>query len=103
VALYRARIFEAENRRAEAANEYQRLLEPGSKLKVSKPNRQAAQQALAQLTPRLGQVLLRTKVNGRCKESQLFLTPGKQSISIGGRSQEVTVRANNRLELGACR
>jgi hypothetical protein len=102
VAFCRARVFEAEHRRAEAANEYQRVVESGARAKIAPAHRLAAQAALAELTPRLGQVVLRTKAKGRCRESTFWLEPGKQNISIGGRSQEVVVKVRQRIELGAC-
>jgi hypothetical protein len=98
LALTRGRIFERQNRWAEALLEYQRAAAG-----ANDKERVLAGAAMARLAPRFGKVVIRSSKNGRCQQEIQWLEPGQlHQVKLGGARRELQVAAGQTLELGTC-
>ena len=105
LALRRGHLLEDQKYLAEAMAEYQKVAESGPAAKVRPLQRLDAQESVARLAPRLGQVVLLRKdrkAPARCVEDVIWLLPGTQSVKVGAERQTIYVRARETVRLGTC-
>ena len=99
--------YEAQGRLSDAMVAFQkaaaRLHSPGGAPTDSKAGKTIkVDAAVARLAPRLGQVVIRVKKTDQCHREVRWLPPGTHEVVIGGRPQQVTVRAQQTVEVGEC-
>jgi tetratricopeptide (TPR) repeat protein len=95
-------INQAQDKFSDAMNDYQQVVELSGSSKGRQERKTAAQRAMSELLPSLGQVVIPKKVKKRCQEVTLYMLPGTHQIDIDGESQTVKVRAQETIRLGSC-
>jgi hypothetical protein len=83
-------------------NDYQQVVQLSGSSKGRQERRAAAQSAMAELLPSLGQVVIPKTVKKRCQEVTLYMLPGTHQIELDGQTQTVKVRAQETVRLGSC-
>ncbi len=101
-ALKIARAYQEKKRWADAMTEYDRLLSRSVALKLDAEQKSSLMQAMADLEPKLGRVILRKQVKQKCQQSTLWTEPGTFSVKLGDTLKELTVHAHETLHVGSC-
>jgi serine/threonine protein kinase/HEAT repeat protein len=97
-----ARLYEAQGYEAEAMGEYERLIKQAGRVPGKAAELSAAQAGVIRLAPRLGVVMITRSSGGKCQEVTKWMPLGVHTIDVGGQKQEVTVRADAPVRVGAC-
>jgi hypothetical protein len=95
-------INQSQEKFSEAMTDYQQVVQLAGSSRARQERRGAAQKAMAELLPSLGQVVIPKQVKRRCQEVTLYMLPGTHQIDIDGESQTVKVRAQETVHLGSC-
>jgi serine/threonine protein kinase len=102
-AYHLGQVYEERKEKAKAMQEYSKLLDAPDGQKP--PDlAQAAEEAVARLSPLVGHVILfRPAATGQCIRSDLYLPPGRHLVDLGdGKSQSVRLSAGATLNLNTC-
>jgi serine/threonine protein kinase/HEAT repeat protein len=101
--LHIGQIYEQRGDAAEAMSEYEKAQKAGRRLKGRGDLLAAVEQARSQLGKKLGAVVRPKGSGAACKEITTWLEPGgPYTFTVDGKSQVVSVRAGETIQLGEC-
>ncbi len=86
----------------EAMTEYQRLLSLSGQVRGRADLKSAAQEAVARLSPKLGQVVVPKRGKRSCSEDTIWLRPGSHSIKVDSKFEQIEVKAREVVRIGKC-
>jgi hypothetical protein len=96
------RAHEGQRHLAQAMVEYENAVKHIPKKGAKPALVAAAQDAVVQLVPKLGIVVL-PKVGGKgCREVSIWMEPGRHEIQVNGHREVVEVRAQQTSKVGSC-
>ncbi|MBL9041755.1 MAG: HEAT repeat domain-containing protein [Myxococcales bacterium] len=98
-----ATALEGSHRLPEAMTQYQKILKSAPKSKSRQDRRGEIQAAVNRLSAQMGEVVIAKSKKGKCQQSSLWVLPGTHILSIEGKSQQVQVSAQQRLQFGSCK
>lgn len=98
-----ATALEHGNRLPEAMMQYQKLTKGSPKGKARAERRSEILAAVGRLSQQMGEVVISGSKKGKCQQSSVWVLPGTHIISVDGKSQQVQVSAQQRLEVGSCK
>jgi HEAT repeat protein len=98
-----ATALEHGNRLPEAMMQYQKLTKGSPKGKGRADRRSEILAAVGRLSQQMGEVVISGSKKGKCQQSSVWVLPGTHIISVDGKSQQVQVSAQQRLEVGSCK
>jgi len=100
---YQGRMHENAKDLHLAMEAYQKALEQGEKVKGRTDLKNQLIEITGRLRGRLGQVIVKSLVNGRCQSKVYWMIPAKHQVRDGqGRSISVDLRAGDQREVGSC-
>ena len=86
-----------------AMDAYQKALEQGEKVKGRTDLKNQLIETTGRLRGRLGQVIVKSLVNGRCQSKVYWMIPAKHQVrDAQGKSYSVDLRAGDQREVGSC-
>ncbi|MDW8284455.1 MAG: tetratricopeptide repeat protein, partial [Myxococcales bacterium] len=101
ILFYLARTYEAQGRLPEAMSDYEQVVARASH---ARPEHLAeARKGMERLGQRLGRIVVPKQGPRGCQEVSIWMLPGRHLVYVRGRSEQVTVRAQERVQVGACR
>ncbi len=100
--FYLGQVFEEQGRLDEAATQYQQVADAHVHGRLSDKQIGQAASALAQLSKRLGLVIIQTAEKSRCKEKKIYLPPGQHRVKVGSERKDVKVRERETVTVGSC-
>ena len=96
-------IFAQQKRWPEAMTEYQKVVHGSGRARPSAQQRAEAQRAIVRLGLNLGQVVIRRRQGGACKDEIHWVLPGVVStVRVDGRSEQVQLQEGEVRRLGEC-
>lgn len=98
-----ATALEHGHRLPEAMMQYQKLVKSSPKAKGRTDHRGEITAAVSRLSQQMGEVVIASRKKGKCQQSSVWVLPGTHIISVDGKSQQVQVSAQQRLEVGSCK
>jgi hypothetical protein len=96
------KIYEEQNDLPQAMAAFQRVAEREANVRGKNEQKAYAQQAIARLRPKLGQVIVAQKDKRGCQEEVNWLHPGTTYVRLNGSLQSVTVKAGGMVRVGSC-
>lgn len=100
--FYLGQVFEEQGRLDEAATNYQLVADAHVHGRLSDKQVAQASSALAQLSKRLGLVIIQTAEKSKCKEKKIYLPPGQHRVKVGSDRKDVKVRERETVTVGSC-
>ena len=97
-----AAALESGHHLTEAMVQYQKLLKISGRSKTRGDKRGEIQTAVQRLSTQLGEIVISEAKKGKCQQSSLWVLPGTHIVSVGGKSQQVQVSAQQKLVVGSC-
>jgi hypothetical protein len=102
LAFYHGRILEEQQQSADAATQYQAVVDAKVHGRLTDKQRDSAAAALRSLTQTLGVFIVRSTSHGQCNVKKFWLNPGNSRFNVNGKSRQVKIRAHETLEEGQC-
>lgn len=100
---HQGRLHEAAKDLHLAMESYIKALEQGEKVKGRSDLKNQLTESTTRLKARVGQVVIKSQVNGRCESKVYWMLPARHQVRDGqGRSVSVDLRAGDRREVGSC-
>ena len=100
---YQGRMHENAKDLHLAMETYQKAIDQGEKVKGRSDLKNQLTETMGRYRGRVGQVIVKSLVNGRCKNQVFWMVPGKHQVRDGlGKSVWVDLRGGDQREVGSC-